>query len=219
MTLLLDVHEPDEIEKYLLGYHIPVERKHLEVGDVVIGTQVIERKEIHGFFIDKHNGRLGIQISNMLASYKRPILIVEGKLPSYEFNPRERMELYTYVALSKNIQVIFTEDIRDTCRCLLAIYNAENNHAPYVAPRLFSKHETDPYNIKVQMLRCIKGIGEKKAKLILDNFKLHELFSANEEDLVKLVKNKEAVRLLKQVFSKDDLKVACVTATDKAERR
>jgi ERCC4-type nuclease len=203
MTVFIDVHEPKEIGDYLIKWHVPVEHKALEVADVVIGKQVIERKSMKEFFIDKHSGRLGVQVRNMTAQYERPMLIIEGKLPSYEFNPKERMELFSYIALSKNLQVILTEELKDTARCLLAIYNATTDRVPEFKPRLFGRHPEAPKEIIVQILRCFKGIGPKKAEELLNHFTLYELFGASEEQINAILKNKKAIKRLKMVFNKD----------------
>ncbi len=153
---------------------------NLEIGDIVDGDLCIERKTGEDFLASLKDRRIFNQAINMRQNYKYPIIIVENDLVGIS-------KLLTF---GKNIGVSM-EQVRGATASLYVKYGipvlfcSTHHHFMDLVSRLLTKSKEDCNDKvftpaikksindpKLQVLLQIPGIGETKAKKILDHYGL-----------------------------------------------
>lgn len=151
---------------------------NLEVGDIVDGELCIERKTGEDFLASLRDRRIFNQALNMRQNYKYPIIIVENDL----------VGICKLLTFGKNIGVSM-EQVRGATASLYVKYKipvlfcSTHHHFKDIIQRLITKSKEDcdgkvftpainktTADPKLQVLLQIPGIGETKAKKILDHY-------------------------------------------------
>ncbi len=178
-----------------LGSYAKVKR--LDIGDVVVSDRiVVERKTARDFVASIIDGRIFKQIEELKKAYERPILVVEGyDLYSHRaVHPNAIMGALASIVADWGVPVIFTRDIEETARFILALARREweSGRAPAIktakakslkdaqevlvaslpginltlARRLLKKFGKPiaVFNAKINELTKVEGIGEAKAR-------------------------------------------------------
>lgn len=166
---------------------IPNKKQWIEVGDYVIGDVCFEAKSTHDFLSSVITKRMWTQIDNMDRCYKTNIVVVYGSL-SDALSYTKYSGQYTNMAIGPKKQLLTnkfygglgritmdsdvkpfwvpTEQAAANLICTMAKMQPMNR--PEIKPHLHKRMTTD--DIRINMLSLIKGISDKKAKLLLKEF-------------------------------------------------
>ena len=207
--IIIDKHEPEEIEKELIRLGLSVKRETLQVGDYVIGDLGVERKSVGDFLNSIFQARIFEQLKNLKDAYERQLLIVEGLTPTrYSQSEQKRYIAYfgaiSAIILGYNIPVVTTLSFRDTAFLLSQLYKRHYLKKPSLKP-LPPKHE-DINEVKEEMLCCIPRIGRVKAKALLEKFKynMRKIANADATELSSVL-DKGALKSFLAVFADIDV--------------
>ena len=204
MTVLIDTHEPKEIETYLAQIGVPIERKSLEVGDYVISDWILERKTVQDLFGSVYHGEPGKLWRQLeaLSATDRKAVIIEGIAPlrsdTEAFN--SFWGIYLGISLGWKTPVIRTNSVYETARVIKEIYRKLNSPKPFLRPLKrvgLSKEE-----IRSDVLCCVPGIGRKQASLLLkEKGTLIEILKTPLEELCSIGGvRRRAMENLREIF-------------------
>jgi len=160
--ILVDKHEPREIVEGLKLNNIKVEVVDLKVGDDLVESLCIERKEINDFFQSLYKRRLWNQLWAIKENYDRYALLVEGYVPR-----KMRTLFYSVIGrlLLNQYPVFHTYNLKDTILFLTRI--ALLSLQPTTRPPIIHKFKLSKEQIKRDILCMIPGIGPQTAKELL----------------------------------------------------
>ena len=187
MEVYLDIHEPKDLKAALEKLSLPVNQRHLDIGDVQIGRWVIERKTWNDLISSylkssfwERWGRIKDYDEDII-----PVLLIEGtdiekwQALSRTQNPfaRRKGVLGTAVSLINrfNVHILHAEDKFESAYLIFTIYNIEAGKKERGHLPLRIQKSYDVRGIKENMVMCIPHIGATKAREILEkaeyNFK------------------------------------------------
>lgn len=181
MTINVDSRECDLIR--ILG--IDCVSSHLNVGDILIGKVLIERKTVTDLIASIQDGRWHDQLARMkqfvdFGEDSQSIVVVEG-LYSKEYGnsfPRRNVFSALYGAfLRDKIPFVATNDISETadfCRHIKSLLNS--NKSPSFQsglPRLRARKSIfeNPVEIAKAQLQVIPGISSRISAFLLQDFR------------------------------------------------
>lgn len=210
--------------------NIHVQSKQLEVGDFVVGPDVvIERKTVEDFLSSVTDGRLLAQLVNMSQAYARPLLILEGK-PEELFSLRNIHEnaiigMLASISLTYRIPILYTRDAKETAKFVYQIAKREQQGSDReIRLRIGRKGLT----LGEQQQYIIEGlplVGPTLAKSLLEHFgSIQKLMNASKEELekVEMVGPKKAAAILhvlsQSYVPKKEKKDASKNAADELEK-
>ncbi|MBM3282196.1 MAG: DEAD/DEAH box helicase [Candidatus Diapherotrites archaeon] len=168
---------------------VRVHTKTLEVGDFVIGPDVvIERKTTEDFLSSVIDGRLLGQLMNMSQAYARPLLLLEGK-PEDLFTLRNMHEnaiigMLSTIALTYRIPIFFTKNAHETAKYIRLMAKREQlGNDKEIRLRVGRKGFT--LNEQQQFLvESLPGIGPTVAKTLLEHFgSIQKIVNASKDEL------------------------------------
>jgi len=187
--LLIDSNEaavsaPDIAKKLRARFKVKIQ--HLDTGDYWFNNGIcIERKTGMNFYQDILNRHLFEQLEGLCEVNEKPILLIEGldykKYPQIE--PVVRGAIRVLLFSWKNLKLMFTKDEEDTRRFLYGVakYAGPTGNKP---PPMFIKKAYTPREMRIFMLQCIKGVGQKTSRRVWVQFQTWErLLSATIEEL------------------------------------
>jgi DNA excision repair protein ERCC-4 len=188
-VILIDNRERDSgIPDILKEKGIPILFENLEIGDYIIGDLIIERKTSKDFIASVFDGRI-FQQTNKITSYtNRAILLIEGNLNKEVEYLKNKNSIYgtlLVLALSYNLKIIYSSDIKESANILEIIYK----HGKYykIEKFLLIKQKRIPNNTYQQQLNIIASIphiGEKYAERLLKNFKtIKNIINASPQEI------------------------------------
>jgi len=198
MKIIADVHEKNSMvipEVVELG--VEVEIKKLQVADYIISNDIaIERKTMNDFLSSMMSKRIVNQLINLKNNYKKPLIIIETS---------ENHEFYTSDAhpnLNKNaikgmilstifefgIPIILTKDYKETAEFIALLAKRQEKGKQEISLKT-KKHAFTIQEQQQLILESFPGVGPKKAKEILKQFKtLKNFANASIEELKKIPK-------------------------------
>lgn len=168
---------------------VRVHTKTLEVGDFVIGPDVVvERKTVEDFLSSVTDGRLLGQLLNMSQAYARPLLILEGK-PEDLFTLRNIHEnaiigMLSTIALTYRIPIFYTKNAQETAKYIHLMAKREQlgNDKEIrlrVGRKGFTRGEQQQF-----IVEGLPQIGPTAAKSLLEHFgSVQKLVNATKEEL------------------------------------
>ena len=190
MTIISDIHEPDELQKSAN------EIKDLGFDFLITGeykTYYIERKEISDFVSSVYSSRIFYQLQRLkdccTEPHHLPVLIIEGN-PQKVFNrTKGKMSKALYYSTVQSIAetgiiIMNTSTITDT-KILLAHLNnragRESEEKLSIKTNKKARNEKEEaYNI----ICSIKGVGQKTAKKLLEKHKtVRAIMCLSEQEL------------------------------------
>jgi DNA excision repair protein ERCC-4 len=189
VVILIDNREKDSgIPELLKNKGIPILFENLEIGDYIIGDLIIERKTSKDFIASVFDGRI-FQQTNKITSYtNKAILLIEGNLNNEIEYLKNKNSIYgtlLVLALSYNLKIVYSSDIKESANILEIIYK----HGKYykIEKFLLIKQKRIPNNTYQQQLNIISSIphiGEKYAERLLKNFKtIKNIINASPQEL------------------------------------
>ena len=226
MKLIIDSRENSEllleVEQKAKKMNILTEKKWIEVGDYVFGDVCFEAKSTHDFLSSVISKRLWTQLDNMDRCYKTNVVIIYGSLSDalnytkhsakYNKMPRhQKMQLLTNkfygalgrIILDSDIKPVWVLDEFAAASIICSVAKMQPVERPPIKPHLFKRFTTD--DIRLNMLTTVKGVSEKKAKMLLKEYgSLMEIGDCDKRELCSLdgIGDTTADRIL-SVFNSD----------------
>lgn len=183
----IDYREKKSLVPSKLSKYFYLEFKELKIGDYIVKDTIIERKSMHDFVESIKNNRLKKQIKE-IKQYKNYLLIIEGNLKRISgIHPNAAKGFIISTLINNKVPILFTEDEEETARYLFLIGNQqkkENKINP--TKKIPSKKDRQLF-----VLQSFPGIGSKKSKELLEEFKtLKKVFNSDSDKLKKILGKK-----------------------------
>ena len=157
--IILDYRERHLIDK-LNKKNIEFEIEKLDVGDIIIGDVIIERKTSTDLEASIIDGRFFNQIKNLKENCGNILILIEGN-NYYRLSKNAIRGAILSAILDFNVKIIQTRDLDETCEFIKIIKNRQNKKNKSL--RLVNiKKSSDTRKIKLAMLSCLPGISYKK---------------------------------------------------------
>ncbi len=197
--IIADIHEKNSLVLSELYKEIKLEKRHLDVGDYLIGKFVIERKTISDFITSMINKRLIKQLSQMPKN--KSLLIIEGNFKEIKNDNISKAVrgLVLSIITDYQIPIIFSYDYEDTAKYLVNLAKRQIKTKNKIS--LHSKIPKDFNEQKSYILEAFPNIGPKKSEKLLEKFKtIKNTINAAEEELraILKLKTKEFIDLLEK---------------------
>jgi Fanconi anemia group M protein len=191
---------------------VSVQAKTLEVGDFVVGPDVvIERKTIEDFLQSLIDGRLMGQLMNMSNAYARPAVLLEGN-PADLFTLRNVHEnaiigMMSTIAMTYRIPILFTKDAKESAKYVYSIAKKEQQGKNTeirlrMGRKGLSLHEQQRF-----LVEGLPNIGPSAALELLKHFgTIQNIMNADVKELQEVanIGPKKAHALHKVIRSKYD---------------
>jgi len=171
---------------------ISYEKTFLEVGDIVCGNVVIERKEAGDFVGSIMDGRLTDQAHQMCLNFEHKYVIIEGNpfRTRSSINENAIIGKMTSLYVKYNIPVMFVENQAQLAYASYSLITKHMDGASY-NPEDFVKlkHKVSDEEILVAMLHQIPNLGYDKAQAIAElyNFSLKEFVNSANPGRLKTI--------------------------------
>ncbi len=197
MRIIMDDREPATIEAILRSRNVRVEKKRIEVADYLVGPEVcVERKTVSDFLKSIYEGRLQDQVSNMLDSCSKVIVVVEGRPHYVKGNARLHM-LGALASLAyKGASTVTTLTMEDTALFLVYLARKIQGTQDKVMPIIRRKRPKGWENA-LAILTSFPGIGVKSAEKVLREYRnLREVFTSDFNKLRKVLGDYRARKMV-----------------------
>lgn len=211
-TIIMDIHEPNEIESLLTETGAKVERKSITPGDYVVAENCgVERKSVSDFVGSLFKGRLMDQLGRLSSSYEKAVLLVEGSMGRtlrMMKNPRSFWGALLSIELDMGIAACFTQDKKQTSDALYTLAKrmqtaGEKSIEVRHKPKILSRTER-----QIFLVSGLPGIGTELAASLLEHFGTpRRTFTASQQELMQVegigdVKAKRIVELLDSSYER-----------------
>ena len=194
--ILVDYHEdPKTIEAG--KKHLPnLTVEHLEIGDIQYKDCVFEIKIGSDLPSSLRDKRLSIQPKNMRENFKFPFVLFVGTVEQFErsykhrwFTKKHYNGLMASVMIGHDVKFIQCDDLDDMWQTVKAIIKKYDEYSTgkniEVQDHSFKRIKTLSNEMNM-LMAGVRGIGEKKAELILNEYSLRELYDVSLENLMKI---------------------------------
>jgi DNA excision repair protein ERCC-4 len=186
-TIIIDSRERDAGYIDYLRTDYPVEIKFLESGDIIVHDLGIERKTVCDFFATLREGRLFTQLRDMKRTFRRQMLIIEGRGMRFHLDNEPLMALYIRICSGWQIPILHTRDGQHTADVIKRI--ADQDIRASAGP-MRPRPRNPAYAIKEPALRvvtAIPGIGPKRALALITHFRtISAILGAPQSELLKV---------------------------------
>lgn len=213
--LRVDTREQDDVIMVGKEMFPDLKVEMLDVGDVVYENGgksfCVERKCIFDFVDSTRDGRLVSQPMKMIENYDYNYIVIVGSFMTLSIDERyanftQKQYLGKVASLNMKYRMptITVEDDFQFWE-LIGRFIAKLPEAgkPLVKPTIVNPNSDDTH---VSMLCCIPGVGESKARLILDEFEFWDLPEVSKEELMEIkgIGNGFAEKIMNYARRKDD---------------
>lgn len=177
------------VQKLFSNEDIDLETETLKVGDFVVGPEtVIERKETSDLVNTITGDRsLFEQVQNMVNSYDRAILLIEGEqseLYSHGVHPNAIKGILDSVTNQFNVDVFYTTGEKDTAEWIHSLAKRAQDDSSSTVSAHGKKKTTTLTDQQEYIVSSIEGIGPVSAQDLLKSFgTVRRVFNANEDEL------------------------------------
>jgi ERCC4-type nuclease len=198
--IFADDREPQRIIEMLTSLGLKVVRKRLELADYLIHHQgyvvAVERKSASDYVSSIADGRFFNQIHNLSKSYQLSFLCIIGR-PDFS---RIKKDAFIGSILSISLKTgqrvipVQVESDEDFCLVLKSLNRQLEEGRLRTAPRLRKAKVDD----SIAMLTAIPGIGEEKARRLLEKLgNIQRVINAPISELMKVdgIGEKQARRI------------------------
>jgi Fanconi anemia group M protein len=171
----------------------------LPVGDYIISDRIcIERKTVADFESSIIDSRLFEQMSRLSASFKKPIMLLEGSDDDFRLGRNVILGTVAKLYVEYNVQVIKTSGAEDTAYVIQRLAEHEQRREESF-PRIAGiKKAHNTYEWQILILSSIPGIGTELSKRLITRFKtIRRVMSASVEELegIDKIGRKKATRI------------------------
>ncbi len=145
--------------------------EYLEVGDIVAEGKdcVIERKKIDDFIGSSCSPHMWNQAKAMKDNYKRQVVIIVGHFPDDASHRNKKLIPHGYKAIAnlvkRGITVLMVKNDAMLSTLSKSILEEAEHRDPSIPIKRVEK------NGKHSVIQAIEGVGESKAKALLENYK------------------------------------------------
>tara|TARA_R110001592_G_scaffold95358_2_gene274822 strand:+ start:5654 stop:6361 length:708 start_codon:yes stop_codon:yes gene_type:complete len=186
-------------DKLLIRY----EKKWIEVGDYVFDDVCFEAKSAVDFLGSVLSKRIWTQVDNMDRNYKHSIVIIYGSIESatdtvIEYGRSKQPAWGREVMLRKKFlgaigRITLDSDVRafwvpsadDAADIITSICKMKPLNRQAINPQIIKRISTD--DLRLDMLTCVKGISNKKAKKLIKKFgSIMEIALSKHEELTSI---------------------------------
>lgn len=184
--ILVDYREKNSLVPSILHrLGFDVEFKELKVADYILNEIAIERKTVDDFVSSIVDGRLESQLEE-LKQYDKKLIFIEGIEEKSIYHKNSRINenairgMILSISLKHSIPIIYTKNSEDSAIFLKVLANKKYNlKAINPSKKILDREERAKY-----ILEGFEGIGPKKAKLLIDEFKsLRNIFLLSDDIL------------------------------------
>ena len=183
--LKIDTQEPKSLLELATKEGLEFTRERLAIGDLLYGDICIERKEMRDFMSSMRDGRLLIQVQNMMDNYPHNYLIISGR-----FSKRDKYKIKNYLGMLVSISVrtpvkiLHVKDDYELIYVVKKIIEKSTDGKDFHRTVMRKAHAESP---QLTMLCSIPGVGKKAAKLILDKFdSIGQLSQVSEKEITEI---------------------------------
>lgn len=180
-TVVRNLYEMDDVE---------VETETLDVADYIVGPETaVERKDTTDFISTITGDRdLFEQIQNMVNSYDRAVLLVEGspsELYSKGVHPNAIRGALDAVTNSFNVDIFHPTDEEDTARWLKSIARRAQEESDRTVSAHGKKRTKTMEEQLEYVVSSVEDVGPVTARELLDEFgTVENIFTASVEELM-----------------------------------
>ncbi len=199
-TIFADDREPERIVEILTSLGLRVVRKRLEVADYLIHHQgyvvAVERKSADDYISSIADGRFFDQIHNLSRSFQLSFLCIVGK-PDLSRMGRDAFIgsiLSIPLKTDQRVVPIQVESDEDFCLILRSLSRQLERGKLRTTPKLRKAKIDD----SIAMLTAIPGIGEEKARRLLEKLgSIQRVVNASIPELMRVegIGKKQARRI------------------------
>src|SRR3990167_7160517 len=142
MEPTIDDREHELITEFI-RQGLPFEVKRLEVGDVVLGRAVVERKEAQDFISSIVDGRLVNQIKNMQENFEKVCLVIHGEPNPYksEINPNSVWGMLASISAKTRVNIMMFLTLEYSAQFIYRFMLKANEEKPSVIFNIEKKKE------------------------------------------------------------------------------
>ncbi|MFP3950322.1 MAG: ERCC4 domain-containing protein [Candidatus Micrarchaeia archaeon] len=200
----MDNRECDELRDLLVSQGAEVQVSPLVVGDFVCSDRTVaERKTRADFESSVIDGRLFDQLSRLVASYPRVLLIIEGTESPGLLKKHSLLGAYSSAVTDYGAAIFFTRSMESSAELIYAV--AKHEQLMERRPLRISgkpKGRTLSRN-QLAIVEMLPLVGPKMARTLLQNFSTIEgLANASENELLQIEGlGKKKARLIRRAFS------------------
>lgn len=182
-----ELHSPVAHELSKLGVEIIPE--NLDIGDYILsGDVIVERKTLNDFVNSILDKRLFEQLKTMKQSYSTPVLLLEREEALQRaFNPDALYGAISSVLIDFAVPIIWSENAQTSAKYLQTIARREQRERKKLIAIKSGKVPPMPNEQLERVVGNLPDVDAVRAKRLLASYKnLERLFSASEEDLLKV---------------------------------
>ncbi len=198
--IFADDREPERIIEMLTSLGLRVVRRRLKIADYLIHHQgyavAVERKSANDYISSIADGRFFDQVHNLSKSYQLSFLCIIGR-PDFSRIKRDAFIgsiLSVPLKTGQRVIPVQVESDEDFCLILKSLNRQLERGRLKTAPRLRKAKVDD----SIAMLTAIPGIGEEKARRLLEKFgNIQRVVNASISELMKVdgIGEKQARRI------------------------
>tara|TARA_R110000787_G_scaffold179323_2_gene291186 strand:- start:439 stop:1122 length:684 start_codon:yes stop_codon:yes gene_type:complete len=184
--LLIDSREDsaltDEVLLKCTELNILFEKQWLEIGDYTFNDVCFEAKSAYDFLLSVLNKRLWNQLDNMDRAFDNNLVIVYGDFKDaykdyrkYGKSPYGMIKNKFYGAMGKIIldldcNILFVPNEKIAAQLIAVVCKMQPIDREVYNPRLVKQRKISTSDLRMDVLTTVKGISEKKAKLLIKEF-------------------------------------------------
>ena len=232
MKLIIDSRENSELTERVIekaqSLNVPFEKQWLEIGDYVFNDVCFEAKSSFDFIHSIVNKRLWNQLDNMDRAYVNNLVIVYG---SFEDGFRKHLEHIKTnmnktaqrvilrkkffgsmgkIILDTDCSIIWVRDALTAAELIAVVCKMQPHDREVYIPRIVKQKKISTTDLRVDVLSTIKGVSDKKAKLLIKKFgSIMEIGEATPSELSEIegIGNVLAKRIVDTLNSEEKMQI------------
>ena len=203
--LVIDSRENSELANRIIQecdrIGVPTTKEWLNVGDYIIDDVCFEAKSSFDFLQSVMNKRIWQQIDNMDRNFDNHSVILYGSMedaiaefrsrvnPSWSYSHLHNRYLSAIgkIILDTDCKVIITDNAKQAAKIVSAVAKMKPMDREVYNPRLIKQRKISTTDLRIDVLMTIKGISEKKAKSLINEFgSIMEIGESSSNELCQL---------------------------------
>lgn len=208
--MIIDVHEPPEMEEKFQQKGIPIVVEALSSGDYIFGNIGIERKTLSDFWgsLTAKDKRIWTQMFELKRNFEKPFLVIEKFNFAYLRSPAHAKQIWGALAsialIGINIVTIVSATERSPEFVDFVNYLYFSSDKNKKTSRPLPRKADSPREVFTDCLCMIPGIGPVTGKKLIARYKdFEELCAASAEELSSLC-GKTKVQFLWKILHGED---------------
>lgn len=201
LEIFIDNRENEEMKTLLERYGIKVNKKQLEIGDILISNRiVIERKTASDFEASIIDNRLFEQALKLTENYETPIIVIEGEMKANRIRQNAFIGAYLSLITDYKIGVINTKNMKETAEYIYLLVKREQQNQKRGVRLIVKTKALTSEEKRLRVLESFPSVGPKTAKKIMEKYSsLEKFFNSDIKELEKVIgkaKAKEVYELI-----------------------